>query len=92
MARKKVQKAEKVRFSIKMDNAKEIKLAGDFNNWNADAVKLRKSKNNVWFKDLLLSPGRYEYKFVVDGNWMNDPDNQNKAMNTFGSENSVVQV
>ena len=81
MAKKKAPKAERVRFSIKTTEAKEVKLAGDFNNWNADAGKLKKSRGNVWIKDLLLKPGRYEYKFVVDGNWMSDPDNENKVWN-----------
>ena len=92
MARKKVAKAEKVRFSIKTAEAKEVKLAGDFNNWNANSGKLKKSRGNIWIKDVLLKPGRYEYKFVIDGNWISDPDNDSRSWNSFGSENSVVEI
>ena len=92
MAKKKAPQAEKVRFSIKMGQAKEVKLAGDFNNWDAEAGKLKKSRGSVWIKDLLLKPGRYEYKFVVDGNWISDPDNENSSRNSFGSQNSVVEI
>lgn len=52
--------------------AKEVYLAGDFNNWRRNEIKLR-NENNQWKCLYVLAPGNYQYKFVVDGNWVEDP-------------------
>jgi hypothetical protein len=52
-------------------------------------------KNNdvgIWEKILMLYPGRYEYKFLVDGQWWNDPGNDRVCPNSFGTLNSIVKV
>jgi len=41
---------------------------------------------------LLLAPGRYQYKFIVDGDWIADPTAQNNVPNEHGSLNLVVEV
>lgn len=84
--------AKKVIFSLKDSNANSISLAGDFNDWDADSVVMKKMRGNVWKKDLYLEPGTYQYKFVVDGQWTIDPDNNQIVTNSFGSENSVFEV
>ena len=45
-----------------------------------------------WMKELALPPGRYEYRLVVDGEWMPDPLVQETALNHFGGLNSVLKV
>jgi hypothetical protein len=45
-----------------------------------------------WKASVSLSPGRYEYRFVVDGQWVSDPKARESATNDFGSTNSVVVV
>ena len=47
--------------------AGEVKLAGEFNNWTPEAIE--KQEDGVWRKSLRLAPGKYSYKFVVDGDW-----------------------
>ena len=70
--------------------AKEVALAGDFNRWKPVAMK--KLKDGSFAATVELSPGSYEYKFIVDGEWVTDPDNQLWAVNPFGTVNSLAQV
>ena len=79
-------------FILTMPNVSKVMLAGSFNNWNYKTTPLTKSKDHTWKRSLTLKPGRYEYKFVVDGRWITDPHNNNRARNSVGSENSVIEV
>lgn len=92
MATKRTSKGKSVTFSMNAPDAKEVMLAGDFNNWDYTTTRLEKGKDKVWRVEVALKPGRYEYKFVVDGNWMSDPANSNNSWNPFGTENSVLEI
>jgi 1,4-alpha-glucan branching enzyme len=92
MAMKKGQKPKKVTFQLQAPEARKVLIAGDFNDWSAEGSALKKTKDNVWRKEVNLKPGRYEYKFVVDGDWMVDPSNSNRVYNSLGSENSVLEI
>jgi len=83
---------KKVSFVLDAPNANKVMLAGSFNEWDYKKAVLKKNKNKTWKKEVALKPGRHEYKFVVDGNWISDPSNNNKAVNSFGSENSVIEI
>ena len=72
-------------------DAKEVILSGSFNNWNEHAIHM----NNVgdgWALYAELPPGRYEYKFIVDGQWMHDPENPEKVKNEHETFNSILEV
>ena len=81
-------------FSLYAPDVKEVYLAGDFNDWQPDAkdYRLRRFKGDVWKKMLKLKPGRYEYQFVVDGQWWCDPENDNRVPNPYCTENCVIEV
>ena len=81
-------------FSVYAPDAKEIFLAGDFNNWQSDSkdFRLRRFKGDIWKKMVQLKPGTYEYQFVVDGEWWTDPANKKRVANPYGTENSVKVV
>lgn len=81
-----------ITFAIAAPEAKDVFLAGDFNNWDYSSTRLSRSKDKSWKTELVLRPGRYEYKFVVDGNWISDPSNTNSSLNSFGTENSVIEI
>ncbi|MCX5692261.1 MAG: isoamylase early set domain-containing protein [Candidatus Omnitrophica bacterium] len=83
---------KKVTFKISAPNANDVRLAGDFNSWDASDATLKKSKDGVWKRELTLKPGRYEYKYLVDGQWQRDSFNNLFVVNTFGSENSVIEL
>jgi 5'-AMP-activated protein kinase regulatory beta subunit len=53
---------------------------------------MKQGKNGVWTKTVMLFPGRYEYKFMVDGQWQNDPGNDQACLNPFGTHNNVIVV
>lgn len=81
-------------FSLHAPDVNEVYLAGDFNDWQTDAknYRLRKYKGDMWKKKLKLKPGTYEYLFVVDGQWCCDPENYNRVINPYCTENCVVEV
>ncbi len=80
-----------VTFSHAADGAGQVFLAGEFNGWSDSATPMT-SKDGVWTKVLALAPGTYQYKFVVDGQWMQDPANPEGTGDGFGGQNSVVHV
>lgn len=69
--------------------AKEVKLCGSFSNWEHGAVFMTQAKRGEWKTVVSLSPGEYEYKFLADGVWHNDPQADKQVANEWGSENSV---
>lgn len=82
-----------VNFSIKAPSARDIYVVGDFNNWKIDdAVKLSRFDDGRWEKKMDLAPGRYKYKFVVDGEWILDTQNLEREQNSFGTFDSVIKL
>lgn len=81
-----------VTFQIKAPDAKDVRLAGDFNAWNPSSMLLKRSKDGIWKRDLNLKSGRYEYKYLVDGQWRRDPINNLFTVNPYGTENSVIEL
>src|SRR5579862_3635570 len=86
------QKHYNVEFTIKAPNANNVKLAGEFNTWSATANPMRKRADGEWAVTLQLAPGKYQYKFIVDGKWITDPENPTQVPDTFGGFNSVVAI
>ena len=82
-----------VLFVTHAPGAREVKLAGDFNGWSPDATPMARRDGSFDFQTMLkLPPGRYRYRFVVDGTWSQDPFNSYVESNPFGELNSVVEV
>lgn len=90
MAEKQAKKRVKFKFSDA--GAGHVCIAGSFNSWDPSIRPLKKDAKGVWRTSITLSPGVYQYRFIVDGNWMEDPSSSNKEMNEYGSFNSVVIV
>ena len=67
--------------------AAQVSLAGTFNSWSTTELPLRKNRNGVWTRRLSLTPGRYEYRFVVDGSWTSDPEAEQSVPNPYGDSN-----
>ncbi len=70
-------------------NAKNVYLAGDFNNWSPDGFPMTRV-GDEWVLSQHLAPGKHVYKFVVDGKWIVDPANPLREPNEFREENSVI--
>ena len=86
-----LQENGKVVFRYENPNAEEVYIAGEFNNWNKNTTPMKKSAG-LFIAELDLAPGKYLYKFVVDGNWIADPYNPNTTPDGYGGINSVVTV
>ena len=76
--------------------ATDVRLAGDFNGWVPDkgvrSVIEAENGSRVWTKILHLPPGTYQYRYVVDGEWREDPVNASTAPSATGRVNSVLVV
>ena len=84
---------QEVTFALESSAAKDIYVAGDFNDWKInDESRLALGENGCWEKRVPLPHGRYRYKFIVDGEWTIDSKNQAREINTFGSFDSVMEI
>ena len=81
-----------VEFTYYDPAAFSVSVAGSFNNWDVNATPLVKDEEGTWRVVVQLEPGDYEYKFLVDGEWKEDPQNDQSRPNGFGSYNNVVNL
>lgn len=81
-----------VTFEFDSPDAGDVFVAGEFNAWSQDADRLEKGDDGVFRTTLELEPGKYEYKFVVDGTWVEDPANPDVVEDPYGGKNSVITV
>ena len=73
--------------------AESVQIAGDFNNWQPSKTAMEKvGDSGVWQTKLNLPAGRYRYRLVVDGQWQQDPYNENTELNPFGGFNSILEA
>jgi AMP-activated protein kinase-like protein len=79
-------------FFLHAPDAGSVYLAGSFNGWDPARTLLRKDKHGRWKIEMVLPPGKYQYRFVVDGVWTNDPRSRELATNEFGGSNSVLTI
>jgi chromosome partitioning protein len=83
--------AEGVTFTIEAPAAAHVQLAGDFNEWTPEGSEME-AVGLVWKKTLQLAPGRYRYRYVIDGEWYSDPHNAAVEPSPFGGVDSVLVV
>lgn len=79
-------------FRLYAPNAKKVTIAGSFNKWDPKKLTAKKDSKGNWVTKVALKPGKHEYKFVVDGNWTNDPRCTSCVANSFGSHNCLVEI
>ena len=72
--------------------AKSVCVAGTFNDWHPQVTEMINVGGDRWAKALTLPPGRYEYRFVVDGEWRDDPTATETVFSPFGGRNAVLNV
>jgi len=73
-------------------HAKSVQLAGDFTGWEKSPINLISNGHTQWSTSIPLDPGHHAYKFIVDGQWCTDPSCGRRVDNSFGGENSVIEV
>jgi 1,4-alpha-glucan branching enzyme len=92
VAMARITKSVSAELRLHAPQAKRVNLAGTFNNWDIRKTPAKRINDGTWIAKLSLKPGRYEYKFIVDGNWINDPNCRACVPNSFGSQNCVLEV
>jgi chromosome partitioning protein len=77
-------------------SARDVRIAGDFNGWVPDRGVESETREDggarVWRKILHVPPGAYEYRYVVDGEWREDPANPDRVASPIGPPNSRLVV
>ena len=79
-------------FSFRAPDATSVQLVGDFTQWQDRPVNLQKGADGVWRTAVNLPPGAHHYRFLVDGEWRDDPECTLHTPNPFGGENMTRQV
>jgi chromosome partitioning protein len=81
-------------FMLTAAGATSVQIAGDFNRWNPDKYNLMQSQEqkDLWYTILPLKNGRHAYRFIIDGNWQEDPNNPEYEESLFGVKQSIVIV
>lgn len=79
-------------FQLAAPSAVSVKLAADFTDWEKSPLDMTKNSDGVWSTLVVLLPGRYHYRFIVDGTWCDDPNCTELIPNAFGSGNSVIEI
>lgn len=84
--------ARETAFTLEASAAAHVFVAGTFNDWSPTASPLQNRGNGTWSASLSLPSGTYEYRFVVDGQWQDDPAAAQYTINPFGTMNAVLTV
>jgi 1,4-alpha-glucan branching enzyme len=93
MKKLKGNKGKRISFQVTAEPGSEVFVVGTFNNWDVKRDQMRNSPGDGIYKTtLVLAPGRYEYKFVVNGEWHVDSNCPDWVQNDQGSLNSVITV
>lgn len=80
-------------FSYYDPAARDVQIAGDFSDWKPlNSLPVKQGNEGVWKVNLSLNPGRYQYKYIVDGQWKIDPNNNDVVTNEAGVSNSSLRV
>jgi len=82
----------RISLEITRPGAHQVCVAGTFNEWKPEKTPLVQMGHGRWVGNLNVKPGRYEYLFVVDGQWVQDPNARESVQNPYGGQNSVLVV
>jgi len=79
-----------VMFTLDAPSGLDVSVAGSFNDWKPQAMT--KGPGGLWRITVQLAHGTYEYRFLVDADYREDPNNPRKTQNEFGGYNSICNV
>lgn len=83
---------ERIFLQVFHPDATEVFVAGSFNGWDPSATPLQPQGDGRWAVELILGRGKYEYRFLVDGEWTDDPLSPAYVSNPFGGLNCILAV
>lgn len=80
-------------FTLEAEENDSVQIAGDFNHWMPEELQLTYSQGtSLWQKTIPLRPGLYQYKYLVNGDWIADPANDETVDDLFGGINSIINI
>ena len=79
-------------FSLAAPEANLVQLVGEFTRWTDHPINMERDLGSVWWVAITLDQGRHSYRFIVDGQWRDDPACPVRESNPYGSENAVRLV
>jgi 1,4-alpha-glucan branching enzyme len=79
-------------FRFSASGAVSVLLVGDFTHWQERGIPMQKGKDGIWMATVELPPGKHTYRFLVDGDWRDDPECILRVPNPYGSQDMVRQV
>jgi 1,4-alpha-glucan branching enzyme len=79
-------------FRLVAPEATRVQLVGDFTQWRGEPIEMTRGEDGVWVGSVGLKPGVYQYRFLVDGEWADDPECGARVPNPYGTENGTRQV
>lgn len=82
---------KRVQVTYDAPDAGSVAVTGSFCGWDR-GVPLKKDRSGTWKTTLTLPPGDYEYRFLVDGEWRDDPNCTERTVNRFGTENCILHA
>ena len=86
------QNHDTVIFVASFPQANAVHIAGEFNDWNPEKTPMKKQPDGTWQAAIHIKKGVYRYRLVVDGNWLQDLNNNSTEPNPYGGLNSVLRV
>jgi 1,4-alpha-glucan branching enzyme len=84
--------SKRIEFALEAPAAASVLLVADFTEWERRPVQMSKSENGLWKTEVPLAGGMYSYRFIVDGEWQDDPGSLERIPNPFGTMNCTKQV
>ena len=85
--------AQGLLFVQPVGDARQMAIAGEFNGWDPATLPMQHDAAlGVWQACVPVTPGRYRYQLVVDGQAMPDPHNPRSEQDGDGRQCSVVEM
>ena len=89
---KQIETSMRQTFRFSAPGAMSVLLVGDFTHWQQGGIPMRKGKGGIWTATVSLAPGKHNYRFMVDGEWRDDPECTLRVANPYGTQNMVREV
>ena len=82
----------KHKFMLKSASSSSVFIMGSFNDWSRSSLKMAEVNNGLFEIEIQLEPQKYEYKFIINGDEVLDPLNDNVVSNNIGGYNSLIDL
>ncbi|MGD0229029.1 MAG: glycogen-binding domain-containing protein [Syntrophorhabdales bacterium] len=83
---------KRIEFTLHAPEAHNVFVAGTFNDWNPTDRLMTRNAEGIWKARIIVPPGVHQYRFVVDGEWRDDPGCPDRIPNDHGGQNCVITV